>query len=337
MSPLVVAGVIGLVSALIVTRLVELIARRRALLDIPNERSSHLVPTPRVGGIGIVAGTLVGWVAGGGGDPRAAGIAAIGIGIAAVGLVDDLFRMTVVAKYSAQLLAAVGGALLADPSLEIDLLGAHLVVAGPPAVALTAVWLTALINAFNFMDGIDGMTASVAVAAAMVGIFLVSSEGQLLLLAVAAACAGFLIWNRQPASIFMGDVGSHFLGFLVGAALLLRAGGSVGVVPLVLLLAPFLLDTGVTLVRRAASGRNIFAAHREHLYQRLTMAGYSHRSVSIGYALATVLCGLVALAWPLALPGQVVTLAAIAAASVAYVVWVGAVERRASAGTVGDR
>jgi len=328
---LIVAALVAAVIAIVITRVIETLARRRSLLDIPNERSSHVVPTPRLGGVGIVAGTIAGWLIGGGAaDPQIVAIVGVGLALAAVGLVDDLTRISVAIKYSAQLVAATAAALVADPSLRLEVAGASLVLEGWPAIVATAVWLTALINAFNFMDGIDGMTGGVAAVTAIVGIGLATAGADLALVALAAACIGFLVWNQQPASIFMGDVGSQFLGYLVGVCLVLQPRGEVGLLPVVICVAPFLIDTGVTLVRRAAAGRNVFAGHREHLYQRLTMAGFSHRAVSAGYAIAAAVAGIAALTWSSTAVGQLGTVILIGFVALAYVRWVAMVESRAA-------
>jgi UDP-N-acetylmuramyl pentapeptide phosphotransferase/UDP-N-acetylglucosamine-1-phosphate transferase len=331
---LIVAGLVALGVAVIVTRLVELVARRRSLFDVPNQRSLHETPTPRLGGLGIVAGTSVGYlIAGGARDEQTLAILAIGLGIAAVGLVDDFVRISVAAKYGAQLAAALAGALVAGAALDFQLAGASVSVSGWPATIIAAIWLTALINAFNFMDGIDGMTGGVAAVTAVVGIGLAGASGDLVLISIAGACLGFLIWNHHPASIFMGDVGSQFLGYLVGVCVLLQPGGVVGVVPVLIIVSPFLIDTGVTLVRRALAGRNVFAGHREHLYQRLVLSGADHRAVAAGYAVATAVAGMLALAWSSGAALQVGAVVGVAAAAVGYVLWVSAAER----GTLSDR
>lgn len=307
---------------MVATRLVERYARRRTLFDVPNNRSSHVVPTPRLGGIGIVLGTTFGWfAAGGAGDAPIAGVMLAGIGLAIVGLVDDLVHVRVATKYAAQLAAAAVGALLVAPTLDFEILGVHTVVSGPAAVVLATLWLTATINAFNFIDGIDGIAGGMAAATALIATVLVAPAGDRILLAIVGACLGFLVWNHHPASIFMGDVGSQFLGYLLGLALLLGPGGTVQVVPVLLITSPLILDTGVTLVRRLASRKNVFAAHREHLYQRLAERGFGVRSVSALYVGATVLGGLLAVTWSTSPDLRAPVVAATFLLAVGYVLW----------------
>jgi Fuc2NAc and GlcNAc transferase len=319
-------------AAAISTLAVERVARWRRLLDIPNDRSSHAVPTPRLGGLAIGLGTLAGWlVLDGWGDPAGSIVVMAALGLGAVGLLDDLGHTSLVGKYLAQLAAAGVVAAALQPTLEFGLGEASWSLSGVPASVVAAVGLTALVNAVNFMDGIDGLIGSVAVVVAVVATGLSSPASLPLLFPIAAACAGFLVWNHAPASIFMGDGGSQFVGLILGASLLWRDSGVVDVMPVILLASPLLFDTGFTLVRRARAGRDLFAGHREHLYQRLVVAGRSHREVAAGYAGATALCGIFALSWATApVVARIAMLAAVALLAVVYVLWVGRTESRAS-------
>jgi UDP-N-acetylmuramyl pentapeptide phosphotransferase/UDP-N-acetylglucosamine-1-phosphate transferase len=317
-------ALVAFLIAFVGTRLAERVARGRSLLDVPNERSSHVVPTPRIGGLGIATGTLAGWVLmQGPSDPTALVIVAACLLLATVGLLDDVRHISVATKYLAQLATAAVAAVAISPRLSVDVAGLGLVVDGVPAIVLTTIWLTAMINAFNFMDGIDGLVGSVAAIASLIGLGLVVPEAQPLLVAVAGACVGFLVWNQAPASIFMGDVGSQFLGLAVGAGLLRQASGTVAVLPVVLLVAPLMFDTGFTLIRRWRAGKDVLAGHREHLYQRLATGGRSHREVAAGYACATVIVGLIALAWG-SLPAwlHVGAIVLLGVAGALYVRWV---------------
>lgn len=334
LTALLIGGVIGLV----VTRLAETLARRRSLLDIPNQRSSHVVPTPRLGGIGIVVGTVAGWLAGGGWtDPAGVWVLVIAVALAGVGLLDDLGRSSVAGKYLAQLGAAIAVVWLVSPSLRITVGGLQLTLDGAPAAVLAAIGITAVINAWNFMDGIDGLMGGVTVMAGAAALGLIGSTSGLLVVAVIGATAGFLAWNHAPASVFMGDSGSQFLGLVIAASLLDGASGPADVVPLGLLLAPLLFDTGLTLVRRALSREYLFAAHRDHLYQRLVRTGVPVRTVATGYAAAVAGGGVIALSWA-AIPAalQWLVLAATLAGGVGYAAWVTRRERAAGLVAAGD-
>jgi UDP-N-acetylmuramyl pentapeptide phosphotransferase/UDP-N-acetylglucosamine-1-phosphate transferase len=169
---------------------------------------------------------------------------------------------------------------------------------------VSLVWIVGLTNAYNFMDGIDGIAGGQSVVAGL-GWVLLAWQGGLpvlsgLCLLVAAASLGFLLHNWPPARIFMGDVGSAFLGYTLAVVPLmysfLNAGDHAGRALLigVLLVWPFVFDTAFTFLRRLIRGENVFSAHRSHLYQRLVTTGWGHQNVTvlyIGLALAGALLG----------------------------------------------
>jgi len=162
------------------------------------------------------------------------------------------------------------------------------------ASALTILWIVLLTNAYNFMDGIDGIAGVQALIAGtgwtIVALQAGSRDIAALSLPVAGASSGFLLHNWQPAKVFMGDAGSGFFGFLLAALPLLAPRGQISLLWCgVLLMWPFLFDTGFTVLRRASRFENILSAHRSHIYQRLVIAGCSHARVSLLYAgLATL-------------------------------------------------
>jgi len=325
------AAVAAFGAAVVVTRVMEIFSRRQGLLDEPNERSSHAVPTPSSGGVGIIAGVACGLlVAAGWHDAEASLIFAVAMALGVVGLADDLGRVGILGKYLAQLAAAAIVTLALSPSVVVEVPGVSLQVDGLPATLLTLLWLTALINAFNFIDGIDGMLGWLAVTISIVGLGLVAPDAADVLLIIAGACLGFLVWNHPPASIFMGDVGSQFLGLLVGTSLLRQPAEVVAVIPTIMVFAVPLFDTGFTLVRRLLAGKNVFTAHREHLYQRMAFLGRSHRLVTALYASLTAVVGVVALTWPGLPPlGQLAIVAAIVVGLGVLAAWVARMERLA--------
>jgi UDP-GlcNAc:undecaprenyl-phosphate GlcNAc-1-phosphate transferase len=276
-------------------------ARLRLLVDQPNARSSHSLPTPRGGGVGLVAGALAGclWL---GADSALVGVAAGALVAAAAGLADDARAQGAFVKFGAQILAAIlamaGGAtfgIVHVPGLgPVDL--------GVFAVPVTLLWFVGLTNAYNFMDGLDSLAAATgAVAALFAGLALaIDGHHALAGLAVvlAAACLGFLPLNWPRARVFMGDVGSQFLGFSFAGLGVLAANADASgrlfwLVPL--LLMHFLFDTLLTAARRAAAGENVLAAHRGHLYQILNQSGVSHGRVSALLACFAVAQGVAAL------------------------------------------
>ena len=292
---MIASGAAFLVAGTLVPLLVRF-AVGRSLLDVPNLRSSHEVPTPRLGGVAIFFGTLVGAVLlrPEGTWPLLAAAALIWV----VGLADDLSNLPFGAKASAQALIALGLLLFYPPQILSGAPGALGIV----AFAVGVFWIMALSNAFNFMDGIDGLTGGVALVNALFLMSLAGGAGAFLP-ALTGATAGFLIWNMNPASIFIGDSGAYFLGFgLAAVALYAPVPTGKEWTPLdffacVLLFTPYLFDTAYTLVRRLRSGagKNIFSAHREHIYQRITPAASMHRRTSNLYYGASVVAGFAAL------------------------------------------
>ncbi|HJQ28666.1 MAG TPA: hypothetical protein VJ827_04965, partial [Rubrobacter sp.] len=197
-----------------------------------------------------------------------------------------------------QALAAVGLLFFYPPTIISDALGILWIL----AFVVGVFWIVALCNAFNFMDGIDGFTGGVALVNALFLAPIVGAAGGFLP-ALIGATAGFLIWNINPASIFLGDSGAYFLGFSL-AAVALYAPALSGTVwtPLsflacVVVFTPYLFDTGYTLIRRlkGGAGKSIFLAHREHIYQRITPTTGMHRRTSNIYYGASVVSGFAAL------------------------------------------
>lgn len=268
----------------------------RRLLDLPNERSSHQRPVPRGGGAVIVAivATIMAWPAWLG-LFTVPGASVAAIAIALVSAADDVRSLDARVRLGVHVACAV---------LALWSLGLTSVTSGPGALAagLALLWVVGLTNAYNFMDGIDGIagmqalvTAStVAVAGWFGGVAGAAVAGA----AIAGAAAGFLIHNWAPARVFMGDVGGAFLGFAF-AVLALRIGqASPGLgVAVALSLWPFVFDTGFTLVRRALRHENLLEAHRSHLYQRLVACGWSHAHVTLLYGAGALIGSLLGLIW----------------------------------------
>ncbi|MDW3215094.1 MAG: hypothetical protein R8G01_13910 [Ilumatobacteraceae bacterium] len=272
MTALLVAGVVALAG----TPAVVWLAHRWSLIDEPNHRSSHSAPIPRGGGIAIVVAVIVAVVvADGTSDAVIGALAGAGL-LGATGLLDDRFGLPAMPRLLVQLVTPVVATLVV-----VDRTGVTLAV----AVIVAAVAVPAYVNAFNFMDGINGISGTQAAIAGTLLAAVAHSRDlpnlQIAGLAVCGASLGFLPFNAVRPKIFLGDVGSYFLGFWLAAlALLLVDDGA----PVVVIVAPFMLylaDTSTVLVRRARRGERLMDAHREHAYQRLTQAGWSHVSVTL--------------------------------------------------------
>jgi Fuc2NAc and GlcNAc transferase len=278
-----------LVASLIATGMMRRYAWRKGLLDVPNSRSSHAFPTPRGGGLAIVLAFLAAvGVLGLAGRLNIGVLAALMLGggaMAAIGFIDDQRPLSAGVRLVVHLAAAscavtlVGG--VPDSSLKI--LGMHGAWIGVLIAVPAVIWAS---NLFNFMDGIDGIAGSEAVFMTCAGAWLNAwHRGDVgltaSLLSLSAASLGFLIWNWPPAKIFMGDVGSGFLGFVV--ATLGLACAQAGALPIgvwAILGGTFLVDATVTLLRRVARGDRWFEAHRIHAYQHLTRRWGAHGQVT---------------------------------------------------------
>ncbi|MFH1476674.1 MAG: glycosyltransferase family 4 protein [Verrucomicrobiota bacterium] len=291
-------GVLALASSYFGVAVIRHVAERRQFLDFPNARSSHTRPTPRGGGLAIVAVVLGGlwfYAVLCPGEPwLALGIFTVGaVLIACVSGWDDLHPLPVWVRFTAHGLAAVLAILAFGYWHAVGWPGLGGVSLGLFGALLTFLWIVGLTNAYNFMDGIDGIAGGQAVAAGLGWAILGWIGGQPFVsglgLLIAAASLGFLGHNWPPARIFMGDVGSAFLGFSFAALTVLASQSNpVFVLAGIALIWPFVFDAVFTFVRRLCRGEKVWVAHRSHLYQRLIISGLSHGLVSglyIGLAL----------------------------------------------------
>lgn len=305
-------GAIG-VAATILAWLATFALRRWApglgLVDIPNERSSHRKPTPRGGGLSfvVVAIVLLEIVAQWSGIPLPAGMPALLIGsllIAAVSMADDRWHLPPSVRFSAHLLGAiiliVGGGVVREVSLP----GGAVWSLGWLSSPFTLFWVVGLTNAYNFMDGIDGLAGGQAVIAAAIMAWLGQVRGvsgiTLAMTVLAGSVLGFLLHNWPPAKIFMGDVGSAFLGFTFAGWAVLAGGTRSSPLPFlawVVVLAPFVFDTVATLISRIMRRQRWYEAHREHFYQRLIRRGWSHLAVTNLYLGVAAFLGLATIAY----------------------------------------
>lgn len=275
--------------SLALTPLFRAAARRWGLLDRPNARSSHQRVVPRGGGAAIVLavfftlGFARGSWAGGSGS---SGLLFGGAMLAAIGLWDDRHGLSPFVRLAAQLAVAIGVVWLVGGVERLPLPHPLDFPLGPAGSAAAVLWLVGVVNFFNFLDGIDGIAAVQAVVTAA-GIVAAGWDpfAAVVAAALAGAAGGFLLFNWSPASVFLGDVGSYFLGYTL-AALPLAAppsSRSRAVLFVALSLWLFLADAAWTLLRRAGRGVRWYEAHREHLYQQLALRqGHPRVAVTIG-------------------------------------------------------
>ena len=284
--------------------LIRRYAEHRRIMDHPNERSSHSTPTPRGGGLAIVVvvtGTGL-WSMREADPGRVLVYIVCGLVIAYLGWRDDVHSLSTRVRFAVQGLVAAVSIYGLGYAREVTIPLVGELQLGAFGVVITFLWIVGLTNAYNFMDGIDGIAGGVALAGGL-GWMMLATQANIpfafwVALAIAASSLGFLGHNWSPAKIFMGDVASTFLGYTFAVLPLLSAteGGDALMLG-TLLMWTFIMDAGVTFIRRALKRENVFAAHRTHLYQRLVIAGYSHRKVSALYISLTLLAGALSYAW----------------------------------------
>jgi Fuc2NAc and GlcNAc transferase len=273
----------------ILTCIVRIFAIRRNIVDIPNERSSHYTPTPRGGGIAIV----IAWYAGisilyfiRAIDSHLFFALLTGMLLAGISLLDDLISLKPRLRMLFQLITALVAFYFLkgiNPVLLFNEISIPSIIAVPVAL-IGIVWF---INLFNFLDGIDGYAS---IEAIMTGLALLLITGNLMGAVLSACVAGFLIWNWPKAKIFMGDVGSTQLGFiLVVLGIYCHNENQLSILWLLVLTSPFWFDATLTLFRRWRNKEKLSKAHRNHIYQRLVQSGYSHLKVDIFLIMINVL------------------------------------------------
>lgn len=302
------SAVIRIIAAFLASALLTALVRRylftRRILDIPNGRSSHSVPTPRGGGVSIVLVFLltvlwfvqrsipcssVWWAIIGG-----------GLAVALAGLLDDHFRVSAWLRLLIHF-AAAGWTLWCLDGMGPLHLGWITWDWGWFGQLVALVGLVWMINLYNFMDGIDGVAGLEAVCVSGLGGLLLTWSGLVGLaeaaLVLAGASGGFLVWNWPPAKIFMGDVGSGFLGFVFGVLAISSANERPWLLwPWLILLSVFIVDSILTLMRRLLRGERCYEAHCSHAYQHAARRWGSHRNVTLTIGAVNVVW-LFPLAW----------------------------------------
>ncbi|MDF1794271.1 MAG: glycosyltransferase family 4 protein [Thalassobaculaceae bacterium] len=303
MPAFLITAVLAFAVSCIATRALLALLRRGAVLDHPNARSSHDIPTPRGGGIAVIASIVVAALAGSVVDGQTsdslATVMGLAIGLSILSFVDDLRSLSAGIRIAAHALAVAGGLWALGGT---GAFAAYL--PQPMDLALTALAWLWFVNLYNFMDGIDGIVGSetALIGTGIAGLALLGLIPGTLLgpaAAITGAGLGFLVWNWHRAKVFLGDSGSVPLGYLVGYLLIATAAPGGGALAAALILPlVFVVDATVTLLRRLARGERPTEAHREHAYQRAVQGGWSHARVCV--AIIAVNIVLIALAWLLA-------------------------------------
>jgi UDP-N-acetylmuramyl pentapeptide phosphotransferase/UDP-N-acetylglucosamine-1-phosphate transferase len=284
------------------TPVVIFLLRRLHVIDVPTERSSHVEQTPRGGGaavlVGAVSAMVLGWIAG---VPESGSLKTLLVCasfFAIVGLIDDIRTLDVKPRLAAQLACAVA---FVGPWFfqngPMSGLGVRMVLA-----IAAVVWVMGYLNAFNFMDGINGISglhaALAGVVFAFLGHHLHTRIVELCGVAIAAASLGFLPFNFPRARVFLGDIGSYFIGTWIAISALIALVWGAPVEAVFAPLAVYLADTSFTLVSRIRRGADWRRSHHEHIYQQLIDRGWSHTRTALtvlSFSIACASLGLVSL------------------------------------------
>jgi len=298
-------GVVMIFLSLAVTRLMM----RVNIADVPNARSSHKNPTPKSGGVAIAIAFLIGLIGLFFMQDNATGVFAISTGrfalylaltamIVVVALADDIWEALPFSKLLAQLAAAIFFAVFIARIDFVFIPGVGEFDLGALGYLLTVVWIVFFMNAFNFMDGINGIAAVAALLAGtflalisfIVGAYFVTLCSFCIVLSV----PGFLVHNFPNGRIFMGDTGSQFIGFVFASLAVFGTSlddGQLSIYVVPVLFLPFIFDVVITLIYRTLRRQNIMRAHREHLYQVGTKLGFTHSHVTLVYGFLFLICG----------------------------------------------
>ena len=273
------------------------------LIDTPNKRSSHKIPTSKGGGISIVLLTFIAiiFLYFDRSIDTTFGISLI-LGstiIAITGFLDDLYNLSVIRRIILYSLSIFISIIILVPETNL-VIGNTKIEMSVFAYLVYAVYIFWLMNLFNFMDGTDGyagiQTVSTAFFTWLVLSNTIETNEHLILLVILASTLGFLIWNWSPAKIFMGDVGSCTLGFIFALFSVYSSNqGHLSISVWLILLSPFIGDASFTLIKEILNGKKWYQAHNNHAYQKLYQIGFNHRVIAKGLLVINLIC-----IWPLA-------------------------------------
>lgn len=295
----------AIIAALIVlaaTPLAARLARAVGAVDQPSDRRIHREPTPRLGGLAILAGFLVPVLYFLPADPAARALIVGAVLICALGAVDDIWGLSPAVKLAGQVACA---AIPVSAGLTIDHITLPFVGVGdlgPAQYPLTILWFVAIVNMINFSDGMDGLAAGITGLGATTFAILAASLGRadpaIMAAALAGACVAFLVFNFHPAKVFMGDAGSMFLGFVIAGVSVsgvMKSAAAVAVVAPLIVLAIPILDTSFVIMKRIKHGLPVYSADRSHFHHRFFTIGWGQRKTVLALYAWCALMGAVAL------------------------------------------
>ncbi|MBB5324233.1 UDP-GlcNAc:undecaprenyl-phosphate GlcNAc-1-phosphate transferase [Anoxybacillus tepidamans] len=272
-------------TVIVVTPLVIKFAIKIGAIDKPNERKVHTRIMPRLGGLAIFIGVIVGYFVGGVYHEQVTGITVGAILIVLIGMLDDLYELSPKVKFLGQLVVA---GLVVASGLKVELLTIPFIGkfdVGLWSYPITVFWIVGITNAINLIDGLDGLSAGIsAIGVATIAVLAGMADKVLIFtlsLIILGSIIGFLFYNFHPAKIFMGDTGALFLGYAISVLSLLGLYKSVTlfsfVVPVIILGVP-IFDTTFAIIRRIVNKKPISAPDKSHLHHRLLALGFSHRN-----------------------------------------------------------
>ncbi len=338
--PYVLCFATSAITVWLITPLIRYLGLKAGLVDKPNERKMHHIPTVRVGGVAIFLGSVIAllliWGGGWFGylppskEYEIWGVTIGGAVFFLIGFADDLFNLPAIPRLIAQLVASalawrvgVGIDFISIPFIGIVKFESYI------SLPLTMLWLSGMANAINWMDGLDGLAAGVATIAAAIilvtSLFMNQSAAALIAAALAGACLGFLRYNfkpRSPAEIFMGDGGAYYLGFTLAGVSIIGVAKSVTTIAVVLpylILAVPILDGATVIFERWRKGIPLTAPGKIHLHHRLVQAGVPKRLTVLFIYSLTLFAG----SWAMAISGMPAggTYAALSTLLMLYVCW----------------
>jgi UDP-N-acetylmuramyl pentapeptide phosphotransferase/UDP-N-acetylglucosamine-1-phosphate transferase len=331
---IIVTAAAAFVVAVVLTPVLRNAARRRGYLDVPNDASSHTVPTPRNGGFAVLAGIVLGFMTIAF-EPQAWKTLLVVLCCAALPIVDEFHPLSRVLRFVIQFALALAAVLFLELGPRVVALSSTMHVnIGVLGSALAVIWIVAVLNTYNFMDGLNGLASSAAVWAGLTAAFLGFHTHDAIVgvlgVSVAAAAAGFIPWNVPSGSVFMGDVGSATLGLVLALVSLRLVCDGVPAPAALLPLLSFCSDAFVTIIRRALKGERFFATrHRSHFYQLLNQQGWSHTAVAALWSGLMIFTGAAAIGFAFYLKplAGVLALGAVIVAHVAVFAWVASRQR----------
>ncbi len=296
------SAIIAALVVLAATPLAARLARAVGAVDQPSDRRIHREPTPRLGGLAILAGFLVPVLYFLPADPAARALVAGAVLICALGAVDDIWGLSPAVKLVGQVACA---AIPVSAGLTID----HITLPflgvgdlGPAQYPLTILWFVAIVNMINFSDGMDGLAAGITGLGAITFAILAASLGRadpaIMAAALAGACVAFLVFNFHPAKVFMGDAGSMFLGFVIAGVSVsgvMKSAAAVAVLAPLIVLAIPILDTSFVIMKRIKHGLPVYNADRSHFHHRFFTIGWGQRKTVLALYAWCALMGAVAL------------------------------------------